>query len=276
MTLTMKNGSLLSPCEQRWPINEDEDLRKKFEETHLEESYFGNGSRCCHFFGDILGSKLKGIMTIMKHSTLNGQTFESDIELEKDFGDIKTILEFPSKPLKIEVPWYTRKYEGNDRDSDKLRGMRNLAMIPLCKVFKGPEVEEDSYCHEFTPMLTAKGLCYSFNAPSIKNLFRSSDYMETFYAVMNQENHTQDPTMIKGALEDFGFRFVLNGHYFNDPSSTKDSQQYAYNELHDIVRSRSIQKPYFFIGISQPSNAPAMDTFERVSPGQRLKILVIY
>ena len=42
-----------------------------------------------------------------------------------------------------------------------MRGMRDLAMIPLCKMFKGSE-EEDELCKRFEPILTKRGINTNF------------------------------------------------------------------------------------------------------------------
>ena len=94
----MKKHEIGACTASEWPKNEEDmKLKQKFEEAFFEDTNelpWGNGSKCCHYFGQMFGKNLKGILTLMKYSTLNGRTFDNVEELVQDFGNLTKLLNF--------------------------------------------------------------------------------------------------------------------------------------------------------------------------------------
>lgn len=228
----------------------------------------GDGRKCCNFFGKIFGDNLKALMTIMKYSTLHGVTFETEDELRVDFGDVEDLLNMPAHPL---TDQRHAPLMGNTQVTkeffEELRGMKNLAMVPLCKLFKGSE-ENDEICKRFEPMLTSRGICYSFNSLAVAELFQESKYIDVFNGIF-RPLPTSNIVNNTGSGELFGFSMVLNGHFYNNPSSVEDSFQ-----TNPDSSFRSYPPPKFFIGISNLYDVPALETFVRVDTGKMLTLSV--
>ena len=74
-----------------------------FEEAFFDDvppTKWGDGSKCCSFFGKKLGRNLKALMILMKYSTLNGKTYDTSFELEQDFANISNLLDLPTMDVK--------------------------------------------------------------------------------------------------------------------------------------------------------------------------------
>ena len=99
---------------KRWPKDEldIDNLKEKFEKAFwadVEGQKWGNGSKCCNYFGNMFGKSLKAVLTQMKYSTLNGQTFETIDEIMNDFGNLSHLLGFETKDqTQLKQPIRTR------------------------------------------------------------------------------------------------------------------------------------------------------------------------
>ena len=101
-----------------------------------------------------------------------------------------------------------------------------VGMIPFCH-FPTTSQSNDSListssCSLFDPMMTSKGYCYSFNSLSVRDLYKSSEVVETWNSNLNlrlDSNVLNSP----GFGSANGLNFILNAHEpFSQQRSSKN------------------------------------------------------
>ena len=204
-------------------------------------------SPCCHYFGKLLAQDFGATMTAMRFAYPQGEVLKDTEHLAKLFKD-----------------WcmFRGKYDIlQDTETDNKHMLR---LIPSCRDADNKEPSQN--CNMFKPMLTANGICHSYNSISAASLYQDSEYSNIFDYVYN----VQANTTTKKALGD-GSRFGLT-MYLDGNTRARPIVDFSGNEEF----SRRNRKSTFTIGIGNkftPFNTKK--NIISVEPGRHTVIKVI-
>lgn len=138
-------------------------------------------------------------------------------------------------------------------------------------------------CSDFLPTITNHGLCMTKNAGSLKNIFKSSEYMSKFQGTFYPSRFQHDVQSIERDLAKHHFTFLVDGQSYNDLKRGNDWKTisntifdlgiHGPNDTADIRRwlERIISIPSGYISkISlKPLQIKADETLLSLDQGQR-------
>ena len=190
---------------------------------------------CAYEASDLFPENLDTFMELIKYSHFGFEMLSDD---EKKYFESKYVNSsiFPIKS-KIEEPKYLNDKKG---------------LIPFCEVaplykltniFQNKSIE----CKYFKPVVTAKGICYSFNSLSSNELFKSSTDASKWRSDLNVKRNSSilKPT---GYGKLHGLNFLLNSFeiYSKDRSSNNFLLSITNeNNGYDIFKQNYVLKPGF-------------------------------
>ena len=174
------------------------DLVKKLQRRKNSYSNLCSGSNsspCCHHWGKILAKRFDITMMVMRMSLPQGQ-FHKNIDNLGTFLHNWTILQ---------------KYDLLDEVERSQQHL--LPLIPVCKTNE----RRFSTCNSFKPILTATGVCHSYNGISAQEMYRATPYLKTFSKVYDVKPMEEVQT-VKGFGIDQGVTFILDSNRKTRPS----------------------------------------------------------
>ena len=175
-------------------------------------------------------------MELMKHSH-PGYTFESEEELQKFEADFANVS--------IYVPGLKNSRPMN-------MGETQVGYLPFCAVgsllgLSQTSVKIPKACDLFQPIVTTRGLCYSFNSETMPEIFSRSVIPESWFKVFRLRE-TSNLIKPSGYGPSNGLNFALNTYQaFADFRINKYSIIHISNENnpHDIFKQSYLIEPGF-------------------------------
>jgi hypothetical protein len=105
-------------------------------------------------------------------------------------------------------------------------------MIMLCK---GPSQASRSCQNKFEPVITDKGICFSFNARNSFTAFKNNTYIDTFHYVYDPINESN---IINNENSGQALKIILDSHITNIPGSLPGSFKIAINQESNFFNVR--------------------------------------
>jgi hypothetical protein len=197
------------------------------------ETVISKSTSCSYIASQLYPEHFDTFMELIKYSHFGFEALSSD---EKKYFEAKYVNSsiFPFKN-KIEEPKYLKDQKG---------------LIPFCEIaplYKLASIFHNKSidCKYFEPILTAKGICYSFNSMSPNELFKASTVASQWVSNKNlqQSSNILRPT---GYGKLHGLNFLLNSFEIYSKDRSSNNFLLSITNEHngyDIFKQNYVLKP---------------------------------